>query len=161
MWSFFQGWNLLSLLIFGAVVGWLASVVMGRSRRMGCLANIVIGILGAMIADICDIDEMNSGMRRQGSYGAIGAVFGKGIIAATGILTGYILALSGYVETQEPTAQTILNMRILFIVIPGTLMLIALFLASRYPITEQQVLDVRRRLEARRRALGVTEAMPV
>jgi len=50
MWSFFQGWNLLSLLIFGAVVGWLASVVMGRSRRMGCLANIVIGILGAMIA---------------------------------------------------------------------------------------------------------------
>lgn len=50
MWRFFLGWNLVSLLVFGAVVGWLASVIMGRSRRMGCLANIVIGILGAMIA---------------------------------------------------------------------------------------------------------------
>ena len=50
MWRFFLGWNLVSLLIFGALVGWLASVIMGRSRRMGCLANIVIGILGAMIA---------------------------------------------------------------------------------------------------------------
>jgi len=50
MWRFFMGWNLVSLLIFGAIVGWLASVIMGRNRRMGCLANIVIGILGAMIA---------------------------------------------------------------------------------------------------------------
>ena len=50
MWRFFVGWNLVSLLVFGAIVGWLASVIMGRSRRMGCLANIVIGILGAMIA---------------------------------------------------------------------------------------------------------------
>ena len=50
MGRFFLGWNLVSLLVFGAIVGWLASVIMGRSRRMGCLANIVIGILGAMIA---------------------------------------------------------------------------------------------------------------
>ena len=52
MWRLFMGWNLISLLLFGAIVGWLASVIMGRDRRMGCLANIVIGILGAMLAGV-------------------------------------------------------------------------------------------------------------
>ena len=50
MWRLLAGWNLLSLLLFGAIVGWIASVIMGRSRRMGCLANIAIGILGALLA---------------------------------------------------------------------------------------------------------------
>ncbi len=50
MWRFFLGWNLVSLLLFGAIVGWIASLIMGRNKRMGCLTNIVIGILGALLA---------------------------------------------------------------------------------------------------------------
>ncbi|MCC6501489.1 MAG: GlsB/YeaQ/YmgE family stress response membrane protein [Anaerolineales bacterium] len=36
-------------LIFGALAGWLASVLTGKNRRMGAVANIVVGILGAFI----------------------------------------------------------------------------------------------------------------
>lgn len=36
-------------LIFGAIVGWLASVLMKTNRRMGLLANIVIGIIGSAL----------------------------------------------------------------------------------------------------------------
>ena len=42
--------NLVVLLVFGAIVGWLASIVVGRNKEMGCLANIVIGVLGALVA---------------------------------------------------------------------------------------------------------------
>lgn len=38
-----------SWIIFGALAGWVASIITGRSERMGCLANIFIGIIGAML----------------------------------------------------------------------------------------------------------------
>jgi uncharacterized membrane protein YeaQ/YmgE (transglycosylase-associated protein family) len=45
-------WNLGSLIVLGAVVGWLASIILGRNKEMGCWANIGIGILGALIAGL-------------------------------------------------------------------------------------------------------------
>lgn len=45
-------WNLGSLIILGAIVGWLASIILGRNKEMGCWANIGIGILGAIIAGL-------------------------------------------------------------------------------------------------------------
>jgi uncharacterized membrane protein YeaQ/YmgE (transglycosylase-associated protein family) len=36
-------------LIFGAVVGWIASVVMKTNRRMGLLANIIVGLVGSAL----------------------------------------------------------------------------------------------------------------
>lgn len=36
-------------IIFGAFAGWIASILTGKNRRMGAIANIVVGILGAFI----------------------------------------------------------------------------------------------------------------
>lgn len=41
--------GVLSWILFGAIAGWLASVIAGRNERMGCLANIAVGIIGAFI----------------------------------------------------------------------------------------------------------------
>lgn len=41
--------NILTWIIFGALAGWIASVIMKRDRQMGALANIVVGIAGAFI----------------------------------------------------------------------------------------------------------------
>jgi len=38
-----------SWIIFGAIAGWAASVIMGRGKRMGCITNIIVGVLGASI----------------------------------------------------------------------------------------------------------------
>ena len=37
------------LILVGAVAGWLASIVARTSERMGCLLNIVVGVIGAVI----------------------------------------------------------------------------------------------------------------
>lgn len=42
--------NLIVWLIAGALVGWLASIVMGTNERQGCLMDIVVGVVGAFIA---------------------------------------------------------------------------------------------------------------
>ena len=41
--------NFIIWIIFGAVAGWVASILTGRNRKMGAIANIVVGILGAFI----------------------------------------------------------------------------------------------------------------
>jgi uncharacterized membrane protein YeaQ/YmgE (transglycosylase-associated protein family) len=41
--------NFILWIIFGAIAGWIASIVMGRNAQMGALANIVVGIVGALI----------------------------------------------------------------------------------------------------------------
>lgn len=41
--------NWLVWIIFGALAGWLASIVMGRNKQMGAIANIVVGIVGALL----------------------------------------------------------------------------------------------------------------
>ena len=41
--------NLIFWIILGALAGWIASMVMGRDASMGAGANIVVGIIGAVI----------------------------------------------------------------------------------------------------------------
>ena len=41
--------NWLVWIIFGALAGWIASMIMGANKRMGALANIVVGIIGAFL----------------------------------------------------------------------------------------------------------------
>ncbi len=41
------GW--LSWIIFGALAGWVASILTGNNSRMGCLGNIIVGIIGAFL----------------------------------------------------------------------------------------------------------------
>jgi uncharacterized membrane protein YeaQ/YmgE (transglycosylase-associated protein family) len=36
-------------LLFGAIVGWLASIVMNKNRSMGLIANIVVGLIGSAL----------------------------------------------------------------------------------------------------------------
>ncbi len=41
--------NILGWIIVGALAGWIASKIMKRDAQMGAVANIIVGILGALI----------------------------------------------------------------------------------------------------------------
>jgi uncharacterized membrane protein YeaQ/YmgE (transglycosylase-associated protein family) len=42
----------ISWIIFGALAGWVASLLVGVEERQGCLMNIIIGILGAFVGGL-------------------------------------------------------------------------------------------------------------
>jgi uncharacterized membrane protein YeaQ/YmgE (transglycosylase-associated protein family) len=42
--------NLIILLIVGGLIGWVASMIMRTDAQQGVLLNIVVGIVGALIA---------------------------------------------------------------------------------------------------------------
>ena len=44
--------NLIVWLVAGAVIGWIASLVMHTDAQQGTLLNIVVGVLGALIAGL-------------------------------------------------------------------------------------------------------------
>ena len=41
--------NILLWIIFGALVGWVASMIMRTDEEQGAIANIIVGIVGAFI----------------------------------------------------------------------------------------------------------------
>ena len=41
--------NLILWIIFGALAGWIASIIMKRDGQMGAVANVVIGVVGALL----------------------------------------------------------------------------------------------------------------
>lgn len=42
--------NLIVWLVIGGIVGWLASIIMKRDGQQGIILNIVVGIVGALLA---------------------------------------------------------------------------------------------------------------
>ncbi len=41
------GW--FSWIVFGALAGWIASILTGRNSQQGCLMNIIVAIVGAFL----------------------------------------------------------------------------------------------------------------
>jgi uncharacterized membrane protein YeaQ/YmgE (transglycosylase-associated protein family) len=76
----------ISWVIFGALAGWVASIVMGTSERQGCLSNIIVGILGAFIGglviDLLGFGGVNFGWNwRSFGVAVLGAIL---LLAITG-----------------------------------------------------------------------------
>lgn len=66
-------------LLFGALVGWLASIIMGKNLRMGLIANIIVGIVGSVIGgwlgDVLNIANVQAGFTFRGiAMAVLGAV---------------------------------------------------------------------------------------
>lgn len=41
--------NIIAWILFGALVGWIASIIMKTNAEQGAVGNIVVGIIGAFI----------------------------------------------------------------------------------------------------------------
>jgi uncharacterized membrane protein YeaQ/YmgE (transglycosylase-associated protein family) len=42
----------ISWILFGALAGWIASMITGRNQRQGCIMNIIVGVIGAFIGGL-------------------------------------------------------------------------------------------------------------
>ena len=44
--------GVIAWIVLGGLAGWVASMIMGRNDQMGCLTNIVVGIVGAFLGGL-------------------------------------------------------------------------------------------------------------
>jgi uncharacterized membrane protein YeaQ/YmgE (transglycosylase-associated protein family) len=47
-----SGLGCISWIVFGALAGWIASMITGRNQRQGCIMNIIVGVIGAFIGGL-------------------------------------------------------------------------------------------------------------
>ncbi len=62
--------NILIWLIVGGVIGWLASIVMKTNGQQGIILNVVVGIIGAMIAGWLISPMVGVGTINQNNFSA-------------------------------------------------------------------------------------------
>jgi uncharacterized membrane protein YeaQ/YmgE (transglycosylase-associated protein family) len=68
--------NWIITLVIGGIIGWLASIIMKTNAQMGIIANVLVGVVGAMLG-----------------FWVAGLL---GITAAGGLL-GFLIAIAGAV----------------------------------------------------------------
>ncbi len=44
--------GLVAWVVFGALAGWVASIIAGTNRRQGCLFDVIVGVVGAFIGGL-------------------------------------------------------------------------------------------------------------
>jgi GPH family glycoside/pentoside/hexuronide:cation symporter len=114
-------------------------------------------LMGSMIADVCDLDELNTGERREGMFGSIYWWVVKLGMAAALAISGFLLNGTGFDVALggAQTADAIFWMRIWDIAVPVVASAIAIWAIAAYTITEEKAHEVREALEARRGKVGV------
>ncbi len=108
-------------------------------------------LMMSMTSDVIDIDELNTGKRREGSLGAIYWWMVKFGTAVAGLISGLILSLVSF-QSNAPTQtdETMFWLRIFFIGIPILGTLTALWAMKDYDIDEAKAKEVRTLLDKRK-----------
>jgi GPH family glycoside/pentoside/hexuronide:cation symporter len=109
-------------------------------------------LMGSMIADVCDFDELQSYQRREGVYGAIFWWMVKVGMALAGLLFGVMLKASGFDVAlgAEQSSQTLLWLRMFDVGVPLLSSALAIAIIATYEINEAQAHATRSELEQRR-----------
>jgi GPH family glycoside/pentoside/hexuronide:cation symporter len=123
---------------------------LASAAAIGLFCNTMPMIFNSMLADVCDVDELASGHRREAFYGAVFVTCDKIAIAVTMFLQGFLLQASGFdAKLGQQTPETIATwMRWLLLTQPTGLVLGMVCIAA-YPLTLARIAEVRRQLDAR------------
>jgi GPH family glycoside/pentoside/hexuronide:cation symporter len=117
-------------------------------------------LMGSMIADVCDYDELGTRQRREGVFGAIYWWMVKIGMALAGLLTGVMLNASGFdVALEAQPEKTLFLLRVFDVGVPLVTSALAIVIMLTYQISERRAYEIREELERRRGKLG-SAAMP-
>ena len=143
--------------IIGYVLFWFLFIPGTPSAFLYALPFHSFGIGGlftlmmSMTADVCDIDEYNSGERREGIIGAVYWWMVKFGHAFAGLLGGVILWLVDF-DPDAATEASLTGLRFFYSFLPIIGVLGAIAVMWRYDITEEKANEIRKALADRRTA---------
>jgi GPH family glycoside/pentoside/hexuronide:cation symporter len=103
-------------------------------------------IMMSMTADICDLDELENGKRREGVLGAVYWWMVKLGFGVAGLLSGLTLQFVGF-DADNVTEFAIDGMRIFYTLIPILGILIAIYIMKDYDITEERANEIKEKLK--------------
>lgn len=115
----------------------------------GFIASSVM--INSMLPDSVDVDELETGTRREGMFSAVYGWSWKVGLSVALAVSGFMINLTHFdAGLGEQTAETILRLRLFDLGVPVIGFVIGFILLMKYPITEQDAYAVRRQLELKK-----------
>ena len=104
----------------------------------------------AILGDIIDYDELQTGKNRSGQYSAFLALVAKGTTAIGGPLALIAVGLIGYQPgIAENSESAILGLRVIYNLVPPLLVLPGVLMLWHFPINDERQVEIKEELEAR------------
>jgi GPH family glycoside/pentoside/hexuronide:cation symporter len=107
-------------------------------------------LMMSMTSDVIDIDESNTGKRREGVFGAIYWWMVKFGFAVAGLLTGAIMTLVGFVPDAVNSEASVTGLRLFFSGLPIAGTLGAMWIMRNYDLTEEKAIRISAQLAQRK-----------
>ncbi|MCS6774732.1 MAG: MFS transporter [Anaerolineae bacterium] len=152
-------WVAVSLVLFAVQPTWLIEVVIALAALAGVGVSVAYLIPWAMLPDVIELDELETGVRREGTfYGLfvllqkLGLALGLFIVGQVLELTGYVTPPPGAAEPIEQPASALLAIRLMMGPVAALVLIAGMALVARFPITRETHARALRRLAERTRA---------
>jgi glycoside/pentoside/hexuronide:cation symporter, GPH family len=112
----------------------------------------------SMVPDVVELDELETGQRREGIFYGIFVFLQKMGLAVGLFISGWALELTGYInatpQIPDPTqpASALLAMRVLIGPVSAVILLLSFLAVRAYPITREKHAEIRAELAKRKAA---------
>lgn len=101
-------------------------------------------LMMSMTADVCDLDDLKYGKRREGTFGAVYWWMVKVGFAVAGLLSGIILSSVGFDQSvAQQTPEALNGLLTMYIVVPIFGTLVAIWVMSDYDLDEKKAKEIR------------------
>jgi glycoside/pentoside/hexuronide:cation symporter, GPH family len=132
------------------------NLLLGLAILAGVGVSIGYLIPWSMLPDVVELDELETGQRREGIYYGFFVFLQKLGISLGLALSNFILEATGYINAdnlsvlpEQPTA-VLTALRIFVSIVPAIILLISFPIVYRYPITREKHAEIRAALAARK-----------
>jgi len=113
-------------------------------------AGAALALVPSMIADVIDLDELETGSRREGAFFGLWAFADKAAIGLTAFIGLQTLALMGYEPNVEQSREVWWAMKFLYSILPAICNGAAFFLLRKYPIDQEEHRRIRAEIDVRK-----------
>ncbi len=116
-------------------------------------------LMMSMTADVCDLDELNTGKRREGIFGAIYWWMVKFGFAIAGLMSGAIMSFVGFTPDADVQPEgAVSGLRMFFSVVPIAGTLIAMWIMRDYDVSEERAQEIRTAINQKKAATTSSSA---
>jgi GPH family glycoside/pentoside/hexuronide:cation symporter len=124
----------------------VSGIIVAALIGMGLSGSLLLP--DVVISDVIDEDEVKTGVRREGMYFGINALFIRIVIVLQAIIIGGVLSLTGYVPDLIPQSSSVeFGIRALMSIIPLIVLLLSLIFVKEYPLDGEYLKQIKLELE--------------
>lgn len=151
----------LSVAIFGMAILYIVSVIPALKSQIWLVmvaqfvkstgVIVATGYMWALVPEVISYGEHKTGKRISGIVNALTGIFFKAGMALGGVVPGFVLAFVGFDEKNAVSQSAFAEQGILWLVavIPALLLMLAMFIVSKYELSDELIDKINKEIEER------------